>query len=133
MVQSFAYEQPDAEVPWEIQELGEGVVARYRRTIALRARPITGTGGYREGVDFHTEIHCPQCCCEATVDAGCGTPAGGFVVIGGRAGCPNVWPLLIQTMAAAHLQDAVRHVSPRRCTSDACPRTDGITTSGGNA
>jgi bacterioferritin-associated ferredoxin len=86
----FDYPAPDADVPWQIEDLGGGVVARYRRTIARRSRVITGTGGYREGVDFHTEIHCSACCCTPSEVDGCRQPAGGFVVIGGRSGCASV-------------------------------------------
>jgi len=45
----FDYVSPDPDVPWQVQDLGEGIVARYRRTLARKSRVITGTGGYREG------------------------------------------------------------------------------------
>jgi hypothetical protein len=127
------YRSPDADVPWQIEDLGGGVVARYRRTIARRSRVITGTGGYREGVDFHTEIHCSACCCTPSEVDGCRQPAGGFVVIGGRSGCASVWQIAITTLAALHLQDPIRHVKPTRCTSDECPRKDDEIAIGGNA
>jgi hypothetical protein len=129
----FDYPAPDADVPWQIEDLGGGVVARYRRTIARRSRVITGTGGYREGVDFHTEIHCSACCCTPSEVDGCRQPAGGFVVIGGRSGCASVWQIAIATLAALHLQDPIRHVKPTRCASDECPRKDDEIAIGGNA
>jgi hypothetical protein len=124
---------PDADAPWQVRDLGDGVIARYRRTIARKTRAITGTGGYREGVDFHTEIHCAACCCTPSVVDGCRRPAGGFVVIGGRSGCASVWQISIATLAALHLQDPIRHVQPTRCTSDECPRKDDEIAIGGNA
>ena len=129
----FDYAEPDADIGWQVEDLGDGITARYRRTIALKTRVISGTGGYREGVDFHTEIHCATCCCRATEDYGCRHPAGGFTVISGRAGHPSPWNIALPTLAAIHLQDPIRHVTPRQCTFDLCPRTDGTTTKGGNA
>ena len=46
----FDYLSPDADVPWQIDDLGGGVFARYRRTIAQKSRVITGTGGCRARV-----------------------------------------------------------------------------------
>jgi hypothetical protein len=129
----FDYLSPDPDVPWQIDDLGGGVVARYRRTIARNPRMITGTGGYREGVDFHTEIHCGDCCCTPSEVEGCHHPAGGFIVIGGRSGCASVWQIATATLAALHLQGPIRHVKPVRCTSDECPRKDHETAIGGNA
>ena len=129
----FDYADPDAEIGWQVKDLGGGIVARYRRTLALKTREISGTGGYREGVDFHTEIHCAICCCKATEESGCRHPAGGFTIISGRAGCPSPWNIALPTLAAIHLQDPIRHVIPRQCTFDLCPHADGITTKGGNA
>jgi hypothetical protein len=94
---------------------------------------ISGTGGYREGVDFHTEIHCAACCCTPSEVEGCHHPAGGFIVIGGRSGCASVWQIAIATLAALHLQDPIRHVKPTRCASDECPRKDDEIAIGGNA
>ena len=129
----FDYPSPDADIPWQMRDLGDGVTARYRRTIARRTRVITGTGGYREGVDFHTEIHCAACCCVPTELEGCRHPAGGFVVIGGRAGCASVWEIAVATLAALHLQDPIRHVKTTRCASGECPRKDDEIAIGGNA
>ena len=129
----FDYSSPDADIPWQVKDLGGGVVARYRRTIARKTRVISGTGGYREGVDFHTEIHCAACCCAASETEGCRHPAGGYVVIGSRAGCASVWQISIATLAALHLQDPIRHVKPTRCASDECPRKDDEIAIGGNA
>ena len=129
----FDYTTPDADVPWQIDDLGGGVIARYRRTIARKSRVITGTGGYREGVDFHTEIHCAVCCCTPSEGEGCHHPAGGFVVIGSRSGCASVWTIALATLAALHLQDPIRHVKPTRCASDECPRKDDAIAIGGNA
>ena len=129
----FDYADPDAEIGWQVKDLGDGITARYRRTLALKTRVISGTGGYREGVDFHTEIHCATCCCEASEDVGCRHPAGGFTIISSRAGCPSPWNIALPTLAAIHLQDPVRHTAPRRCAFDRCPHRDGITTKGGNA
>jgi hypothetical protein len=120
----FDYPSPDADVPWQVEDLGGGVVARHRRTVARRSREITGTGGYREGVDFHTEIHCAACCCTPSEIEGCHHPAGGFTVISSRSGCASVWQILIATLTALHLQDPIRHVKPTRCASDECPRKD---------
>ena len=105
----FDYASPDADISWQVEDLGGGVVARYRRTIARKTRVISGTGGYREGVDFHTEIHCAACC------------------------CASVWHISIATLAALHLQDPIRHVKPTRCASDECPRKDDEIAIGGNA
>ena len=116
-----------------MRNLGDGVIARYRRTIARRTRAITGTGGYREGVDFHTEIHCSACCCTPSEVEGCHHPAGGFVVIGGRSGCASVWQNSLATLAALHLQDPIRHVKSTRCASDECPRKGDEVAIGGNA
>ena len=129
----FDYSSPDADIPWQTKDLGEGVVARYRRTIARKTRVISGTGGYRQGVDFHTELHCATCCCAASDAEGCRHPAGGFVVIGGRSGCASVWQISIAALAALHLQDPIRHVKPTRCTSGECPRKDNEIAIGGNA
>ena len=129
----FDYSSPDADIPWQVKDLGGGVVARYRRTIARKTRVISGTGGYREGVDFHTELHCATCCCAASDAEGCRHPAGGFVVIGGRSGCASVWQITIAALAALHLQDPIRHVKPTRCASDECLRKDDEIASGGNA
>ena len=129
----FDYSSPDAGIAWQVEDLEGGVVARYRRTIALKTRAISGTGGYREGVDFHTEIHCAACCCAASEADGCRHPAGGFVVKSGRAGCASVWQIAIAMLAALHLQDPIRHVKPTRCTSDECPRKNNETAIGGNA
>jgi len=128
----FDYVSPDPDVPWQIDDLGGGVFARYRRTIARKSRVITGTGGYREGADFHTEIHCSACCCTPSEVEGCHHPAGGFVVIGGRSGCASVWNIAMATLAALHLQDPIRHVKPTRCASDECPRKDDEIAIGGN-
>jgi hypothetical protein len=127
------YARPDADISWQVEDLGGGVVARYRRTIARKTRVISGTGGYREGVDFHSEIHCEACCCAASEAEGCRHPAGGFFVIGGRAGGASVWQISIATLAALHLQDPIRHVKSTRCASDECPRKDNETAIGGNA
>ena len=132
-VLKFDYARPDADISWQVEDLGGGVVARYRRTIARKTRVISATGGYREGVDFHTEIHCAACCCAASEAEACRHPAGGFVVIGGRAGCASVWQISIATLAALHLQDPIRLVKPMRCTSDECPRKDNAIAIGGNA
>ncbi len=132
-VVDFDYPSPDAEIPWQTRDLGGGVTARYRRTMSRRTRVISGTGGYREGVDFHTEIHCSACCCTPSDGDGCRHPAGGFTVIGSRSGCASVWGIAIATLAALHLQDPIRHVQATRCTSDACPRRDDEIAMGGNA
>jgi len=129
----FDYVSPDPDVPWQIDALGGGVIARYRRTIARKSRVITGTGGYREGVDFHTEIHCAACCCTPSEVDGCQHPAGGFTVVGSRSGCASVLQIAIATLAALHLQDPIRHVKPTRCASDECPRKDDEIAIGGNA
>ena len=129
----FDYTSPDADIAWQVKDLGGGVVARYRRTIARKTRAISGTGGYREGVDFHTEIHCAACCCAASEAEGCRHPAGGFFVIGGRAGGASVWQISIATLAALHLQDPIRHVKSTRCASDEYPRKDNETAIEGNA
>ena len=129
----FDYLSPDADIPWEVRDLGGGVTARYRRTLSRRTRVISGTGGYREGVDFHTEIHCAVCCCNPSENEGCRHPAGGFSVIGSRSGCASVWEVAIATVAALHLQDPIRHVQPTRCASDDCPRKDNEIAIGGNA
>ena len=132
-VTKFDYTSPDADIAWQVKDLGGRVVARYRRTIARKTRVISGTGGYREGVDFHTEIHCADCCCAASEAEGCRHPAGGFVVIGGRPGCASVWQISIAALAALHLQDPIRHMKPTRCASDQCPRKDDEIAIGGNA
>ena len=129
----FDYPSPDPDISWQVRDLGDGVIARYRRTIARKTRVITGTGGYREGVDFHTEIHCDACCCTPSEVEGCRHPAGGFVVISGRSGCASVWQISIATLAALHLQDLIRHVKPVRCASDECPRKDDEIAIGGNS
>ena len=129
----FDYRDPNPDVSWEAKQLGGGIVARYRRTLGLKTSLISGPGGYREGVDFHTEIHCATCCCEASETYGCRHPAGGFMIIGGRVGTPSMWEVALRTMATIHQQDPLRHVRPRQCTNDVCPHTDGITTKGGNA
>lgn len=130
---AFDYSSPDADIPWQVEDLGGGVVARYRRTLARKTRVISGTGGYRDGVDFHTEIHCAACCCAASEAEGCRHPAGGFIVIGRRSGYANLWQISIATLAVLHLQDPIRHLKPTRCASDECPRKDNETAIGGNA
>jgi hypothetical protein len=129
----FDYTSPDADIAWQVKDLGGGVVARYRRTFARKTRAISGTGGYREGVDFHTEIHCAACCCAASEAEGCRHPAGGFVVIGRRAGYASVWQISIATLAARHLQDPIRHMNPTGWASDERPRKDDEIAIGGDA
>jgi hypothetical protein len=129
----FDYTSPDADIAWQVEVLGGGVVARYRRTIARKTRVISGTGGYRQGVDFHTEIHCAACCCAASEAEGCRHPAGGFVVIGGRPGCASVWQISITTLAALHLQDPIRHVKPTRRDPAESQRNDVEIAIGGTA
>ena len=132
-VLKFDYARPDADISWQAKDLAGGVVARYRRTIARKTRAISGTGGYREGVDFHTEIHCAACCCAASEAEGCRHPAGGFVVIGGRPGSASVWQISIATLAALHLQDPIRHVKPTRRDPAESPRNDVEIAIGGTA
>lgn len=129
----FEYSQPNADISWEVKDQGGGIVARYRRTIALKTSAISGTAGYRKGIDLHTEIHCAECCCEATVETACRKPAGGFVIVGMQGGCPGTWEVLVSTMKASHLQDAVRHLRSRRCAYDGCPKNGGLIAGGGNA
>jgi hypothetical protein len=129
----FDYSIPDADISWQVKDLAGGVVARYRRTIARKTRVISGTGGYREGVDFHTEIHCAACCCAASEAEGCRHPAGGFVIIGGRPGCASVWQISMATLAALHLQDPIRHVKSTRRDPAENPRKDNEIAIGGNA
>ena len=109
MTIEFDYPSPDPSIPWEVKVITEGIVARYRRTIAGQTRSFSGTGGYRYGVDFHTEIHCVACCCEASKHQGCRHPAGGFTIISLKSGHPPVWGVAIASMADIHLLDPLRH------------------------
>jgi len=129
----FDYPGPDADVPWQVRDLGDGMHARYRRTMSRRTRVITGTGGYREGVDFHTEVHCSACCCTPSETEGCRHPAGGFTVIGGRSGHPSVWEIALATLSTLHLQDPIRHGTSARHASDNQPHQDDEELIGGNA
>lgn len=109
MTIEFDYPSPDTTIPWEVKDITQGIVVRYRRTIAGKTRPISGTGGYRYGVDFHTELHCAACCCEASEDQGCRHPAGGFTVISSKSGHSHIWGVAIASMADIHLHDPLRH------------------------
>ena len=102
----FQGANPLVNAPWGIEELGQGMRARYQRTLTDSFNfDWGGTAGYRYGVDFHTQIHCELCCCTPTVEFGCKSPAAGFFTVESKG--MSEWAI---SNASFHLADRYRHL-----------------------
>lgn len=98
-----------AGIEWTVVDLGSGIFARHRRTIAMQSAKVAGTAGYRYGVDFHVQIHCHECCCTPSPDKACTNPAGGLFVSAWKSGYKSMWEPWAKSSAEYHLKDPVRH------------------------
>lgn len=108
--QDFQGSDPLAKAPWHVEDLGQGMRARWQRTLADSLNfDWGGTAGYRYGVDFHIQIHCERCCCTPTEESGCHSPAAGHFTVATKSKIPNLYRKWAEASAAFHLADLVRH------------------------